>query len=207
MVPHLLRLSTVPLALLLAACTAAGPAREPAPDTGSPPGTSAAATASANAAVRATPDAPQRRHDPRQRASSPPSPSVPSPVAVRFDTQTLAALDRQPVTAQVHRTTLQCEGVPLYDLLRANDAVPEGTLRSPHLARYVLVDARDGYRVVFSLAELDPGTGNRPVYVADRCDGEALSAEDGPVRLLAPGDVRAARSVRQVEAITVVVAP
>lgn len=201
MVPHLLRLSAAPVALLLAACTAAGTAREPAPDTGT------RAVGSAATADRTGPVAPQHRHDPRQRASSPSRPSVPSPVAIRFDAQTLAALDRQPVTAQVHRTTLQCEGVALYDLLRANDAVPEGALRSPHLARYVLVDARDGYRVVFSLAELDPGTGDRPVYVTDRCAGEALGADDGPVRLLAPGDVRAARSVRQVEAITVVVAP
>lgn len=144
--------------------------------------------------------------DPHLRASTPETP-IASPVVVPLDPGTLASLPREPVSARVHETTLSCEGVALFALLRASGAVPEGALRSAQLSRYVLVDARDGYRVLFSLAELDPGTGRRDVWLVDRCDGAALDDKDGPLRLLVPGDARAARSVRQVESISVVVAP
>lgn len=149
----------------------------------------------------------EHAQDPSLRASPPAAPEIASPVTVPLDATTLAAPPRQPVSARVHATTLQCEGVALVDLLRASGAIPEGRLGSAHLARYVLAGARDGYRVVFSLAELDPGTGNRGVFVVDRCDGRALSTDDGPLRLLVPGDVRAARSVRQLDSLNVVVAP
>lgn len=155
------------------------------------------ALASANAAAQ----------DPHLRASTPETPSIPSPVPVPLDPGAIAALPREPVSARVHETTLSCEGVSLFALLRASGAIPEGALRSAQLSRYVLVDARDGYRVLFSLAELDPGTGKRDVWLVDRCNGAALDDKDGPLRLLVPGDARAARSVRQVESISVVVAP
>jgi len=145
--------------------------------------------------------------DPALRASQPEPPGIASPVPVSLDDATLAALPRESVSARVHEATLHCEGVPLVALLRASGAIPEGRLGSPHLARYVLADARDGYRVLFSLAELDPGTGNRAAYVVDRCDGKALGDDTGPLRLLVPDDVRPARGVRQLDAITVVVAP
>ncbi|MCD9033662.1 hypothetical protein LDO32_18280 [Luteimonas sp. Y-2-2-4F] len=187
------RLLSPLLAVLLLGCSSAGPAREPAAPAAAAPSPAAAG--------------PPHRHDPRLRASSPRPPAVPSPVAVPLDEATLARLPRSAVSARVHETTLHCEGVPLIALLRASGAVPEGPLRGPHLSRYVLVGARDGYRVVFSLAELDPGTGDRAAWIVDRCGGAPLDAETGPLRLLVPGDVRAARSVRQLEAITVVVAP
>ena len=145
--------------------------------------------------------------DPHLRASPPEAPAIASPVAVPLDPAALAALPREAVSARVHETTLACVGVPLFALLRASGAVPEGALRSAQLSRYVLVDARDGYRVLFSLAELDPGTGKRGAWLVDRCNGAALGDKDGPLRLLVPDDARAARSVRQVESVNVVVAP
>lgn len=145
--------------------------------------------------------------DPHLRASQPETPALASPVSVPLDAQALSGLPRHAVKARVHEATLACEGVSLVDLLRASGAIPDGPLRSAQLSRYVQVDARDGYRVLFSMAELDPGTGNRAVYVVDRCHGTALDTTDGPLRLLVPGDVGAARSVRQLESINVVVAP
>jgi hypothetical protein len=67
--------------------------------------------------------------------------------------------------------------------------------------------AADGYRVAFSLAELDPKLGNHKVLVANACDGKALSAADSPLRLVVPGEVRAARSVRQIRALRLVALP
>lgn len=145
-------------------------------------------------------------HDPELRASQPESPPIASPVAVPLDAQARTGLPRHAVEATAHGRTLHCEGVALVDLLRAAGAMPDA-LRGPHLARYVLVTARDGYRAVFSLAELDPSLGNNAAVLADRCDGEALGDEAGPLRLVAPAESRPARWVRQVESIAVVVAP
>ena len=160
-------------------------------------------------ALPASPSASAHDHaqDVGLRASEPQAPDIPSPVAVPLEAAQRSTLPRHAVEARIHDTTLQCEGVALVDLLRSSGAIPDGRVGSPHLSRYVLAEGRDGYRVLFSLAELDPGTGNRDVFVVDACGGRPLNDADGPVRLLVPGDVRAARSVRQLHAVTVVVAP
>ncbi|MCL1635407.1 molybdopterin-dependent oxidoreductase [Luteimonas sp. SX5] len=138
------------------------------------------------------------------RASEPMSPS---PFVVPLDAATLAKLPREPVKASAHGQDLDCEGVALAGLLRATGAVPADPLRGPQLARYLLVTARDGYRAIYSLAELDPSLSDRRVLLVDHCSGKPLDDDDGPLRLIAPGDARPARWVRQVKSITVVAAP
>ena len=99
------------------------------------------------------------------------------------------------------------EGVLLEELLR-KAGVPQGeNLRGPSMASYVLAEATDGYRVVFSLAELDSGVLDSEVIVADTMDGAPLGAQQGPFRLVAPHEKRPARWVRMLKAITVVRAP
>jgi DMSO/TMAO reductase YedYZ molybdopterin-dependent catalytic subunit len=99
------------------------------------------------------------------------------------------------------------EGVLLQDLL-AKAGVPQGEqLRGASMATYVIAEAADGYRVVFSLAELDSGILESEVMVADTVDGAPLSAQQGPFRLVAPHEKRPARWVRMLKAITVVRAP
>ncbi len=183
----------VPLTVLLSACASTGPTRSPAAE--SPP-----------SAITNSP-AEQPAHDPRLHAAPPSAPPLPSPVVVPLDAATLAALPREPVTATAHGKTLHCDGIPLFALLRASAAMPTDPLRGAQLTRYVQVDARDGYRVLFTLAELDSTLGKRKVFLTDRCGGKPLSDDDGPLRLVVPDESRAARWVRQVEAITVIVAP
>lgn len=134
-------------------------------------------------------------------------PAAPSPQAVPLDQATLSALPRERVLASAHGQALDCEGVSLAALLRQTGAIPADKLPSASLSRYVLADARDGYRVLYSLAELDPGTGNRKVFIVDRCNGQPLDDKDGPLRLIAPEDARPARWVRQLKSLTVVTAP
>jgi hypothetical protein len=67
----------------------------------------------------------------------------------------------------------------------------------------VLVEAADGYRVVFSMAELEPELTDKVIMLADTKDGEPLSPQDGPFRIIVPGDKRPTRWVRQVTAVTV----
>ena len=66
-----------------------------------------------------------------------------------------------------------------------------------------VLKAAGGYAVVFGLAELDPATRADPVVLADEADGAALTEADGPFSIVAVGDLRPARSARQVTAIEI----
>jgi DMSO/TMAO reductase YedYZ molybdopterin-dependent catalytic subunit len=72
------------------------------------------------------------------------------------------------------------------------------------MATYILAEAEDGYRVIFSLAELDSGILESEVMVADTMDGAPIGPKQGPFRLVAPHEKRPARWVRMLKSITVV---
>ena len=96
------------------------------------------------------------------------------------------------------------EGVPLEEILR-KAGVPNGEhLRGAAMATYIVAEAADGYRVVFSLAELDSGILDSDVIVADTMDGAPLSEKEGPFKIVAPHEKRPARWVRMLKSITVV---
>jgi DMSO/TMAO reductase YedYZ molybdopterin-dependent catalytic subunit len=96
------------------------------------------------------------------------------------------------------------EGVLLQTLL-ARAGAPQGhDMRGPAMATYLLAEASDGYRVVFSLAELDADFTDAQVLVADTLDGAPLSGNLGPLRLVVPQDKRPARWVRMLKSLTVV---
>ena len=96
------------------------------------------------------------------------------------------------------------EGVLLEELLR-RAGIPQGEqLRGASMATYVLAEAEDGYRVIFSLAELDSGILDSDVIVADTMDGAPIGPKQGPFRLVAPHEKRPARWVRMLKTITVV---
>ena len=99
------------------------------------------------------------------------------------------------------------EGVLLEDILN-KAGVPHGEqLRGPAMAIYVIAQAQDGYRVVFSLAELDSGILESEIIVADTMDGASLAPKQGPFRIVAPHEKRPARWVRMLTSLTVVQAP
>jgi DMSO/TMAO reductase YedYZ molybdopterin-dependent catalytic subunit len=101
------------------------------------------------------------------------------------------------------KKTEKYEGVLVEELLR-RAGVPQGEqLRGASMAFYVIAGAEDGYRVVFSLAELNSGVLDSEVIVADTMDGVPLPAKDGPFRLVAPRDKRPARWVRMLKSLTV----
>lgn len=95
------------------------------------------------------------------------------------------------------------EGVRLSDLL-TKAGVPLGEkLRGRALATYVVVQASDGYAVVFSMAEIDPAMNNNRIILADTMNGKPLGEHEGPLKIVAPGDNRPARWVRMVNALRV----
>jgi len=72
-------------------------------------------------------------------------------------------------------------------------------LHNNELGRVVLVEAADGYRVAFGIAELDPNISGRQVYLSARDTSRGRSW-----RILVPGDGRGARWVRDVVRIQVI---
>jgi DMSO/TMAO reductase YedYZ molybdopterin-dependent catalytic subunit len=93
-------------------------------------------------------------------------------------------------------------GWPLRAIL-ARAGVRIDTLHAAALARRIVAEASDGYRIVLALSDLDASINPRQVIVANRQDGQALPADEGPIRLVIGGDARPARWVRQLVAIRI----
>lgn len=94
-------------------------------------------------------------------------------------------------------------GTLLVNLL-VDAGVPLGKeLRGEKLLKYLVIDAEDGYKVVFTLAETDPEFSASPLLLATHVDGNPLPASEGPFRLIAPQDKRPTRWVRQVSRIKI----
>jgi DMSO/TMAO reductase YedYZ molybdopterin-dependent catalytic subunit len=96
------------------------------------------------------------------------------------------------------------EGVLLYDILKQAGAPLDKQLMGKALASYILAEARDGYQVLYGLAEIDPSFGANKIIVADTVNGKPLFEYQGPFRLVVPGDKKGARSIRMLEKISVV---
>src|SRR3954447_19288779 len=96
------------------------------------------------------------------------------------------------------------EGVWVYQVLQRAGAPQESTLRGKALAGYVLAEAQDGYQVLFSLAELDPGFIDNEILLADTANGKPLFGAQGRFRLVVPKDKQGARSVRMPTKLEVV---
>jgi DMSO/TMAO reductase YedYZ molybdopterin-dependent catalytic subunit len=128
---------------------------------------------------------------------------VRSPVQLRAED--LAKMPRETVLVQEEDgTKVAYEGVPLRDVLARAGAPLGKELRGKALATYVLAKARDGYQVVFGLAEVDASFANETILVADKRDGKALFGYQGPFRLVCPNDKAGARSVRMLETLEIV---
>lgn len=95
-------------------------------------------------------------------------------------------------------------GVAVRDVLLKAGAPLGDKLRGPAQATGVLVKCKDGYTVLFALAEFDEAFSDRTIILANREDGEILPPSAAPLRIVSPGDKRGARSARQVVAIEIV---
>lgn len=115
----------------------------------------------------------------------------------------LHRLPRLEVATNDHETAATFEGVSLRTLL-SEAKVPEGKeIRGEYLSWVVVVDAADGYRAVYALAEFDPAFTPDRALLVDTRDGKPLAASEAPLRIVLPEEKRPARWVRQVVRIWV----
>ena len=121
---------------------------------------------------------------------------------------TLAALAAVPhKTISVYnehtKATETYSGVPLIDLV-----TKLGVASQPHgkdLAIYLEAIGSDGYKAVYSVGEVNPDVHDGTVLVADSEDGKPIAA-DGPLKLVATGEKRPARWVRNLVGVRVLAA-
>jgi molybdopterin-dependent oxidoreductase-like protein protein len=116
----------------------------------------------------------------------------------------LKGMPRTTVTVSEAGRQVTYEGVLVGELLKRAGAPVGRDLSGKALATYVRASAKDGYEVAFSLAELDPSFTSSDIIVADTIDGKPLFDYQGPLRIVAPHDKRAARSIRMLQRIEVV---
>ena len=126
------------------------------------------------------------------------------PAQLTLTAEDLAKMPRATAALTSDGNTTTYEGVLLYDILaKAGWQFGRG-MTGKGMASYVIVIAKDGYQVVFSLAEIDPMFGGAKVIIADKADGAALPGREKPFRVVAPGEKMHARSIYSLVKIEVV---
>ena len=116
----------------------------------------------------------------------------------------LQKMPQHSVKLKEHGTEVAYTGASLHDLLVRAGAPTGNQLHGRALACYLLASARDGYQAVFTLTEMDPTFTDDELLVVDRVDGNPLSDQQGPLRIIVPHDKKPARSVRMLQKLEVV---
>jgi hypothetical protein len=116
----------------------------------------------------------------------------------------LAKLPHVDATVSSHNVQGTYRGVPLGELLRLVDRPAGEALRGKALATAISVEASDGYRVLFALAEVDSGFSNKVIFLADSRNGAPLDSAEGPFRIIVPDEKRPARWAKNVARIRLI---
>jgi hypothetical protein len=95
-------------------------------------------------------------------------------------------------------------GVSMRELLTRAGAPLGDKLRGAALLTGVIVRCKDNYSVLYSLAEFDENFSQRMIILADQEEGQILPPSAAPLRIVAPGDKKSARSAKQVASIEIV---
>lgn len=90
------------------------------------------------------------------------------------------------------------KGVLLWDVIAAETALDDDIKSA--LRKVVMVTARDGHQVAFSIGEIVPDFGNRPVMIGYELEDQPIP--DG-LRMVSPGDLRGARYVKDVVSLEI----
>ncbi|MGH8013044.1 MAG: molybdopterin-dependent oxidoreductase [Candidatus Binataceae bacterium] len=128
--------------------------------------------------------------------------AVPHPLTLQlYDLEKLPALTVTARDAQGGKVRFR--GVTLWSILNRAGVPRRERRRGAMMLDYVIVDALDGYRVVFSLAELDPKLSKLEMLLAYQRNGHPIPPPEGPFRIVIPSEKYNARWVREVTALDV----
>jgi len=127
-----------------------------------------------------------------------------------LDRDQLAALGTETVGWTVHGTRREVTGVRL-DKVLAHLGFTSGPMgrdvpvqqKRAGYRKVLVATASDGYRAVFSVAEVVDGMGPSKVLIVWAVNGQPLPPEEGPFRLAALTDAEPSRSLRQLQKIEV----
>lgn len=107
--------------------------------------------------------------------------------SVKMKTADFAKLQRRDLKAKDHDgNEATFSGFELREILAAAGAKFGKDLRGPMIAQYLVVEAADGYRAVFSLTELEPEFSDKTVILADQREGKALAPHQGTWQVTRP---------------------
>lgn len=95
------------------------------------------------------------------------------------------------------------KGVALIEILEKAGVTTGARLRGENLAKYVLITAADGYKVLYALAEIDPEFTDQVILLATEKDGQPLPSGEGPFRIVKPNEKKPARWIREVRSIKI----
>src|SRR5215475_3774974 len=115
-----------------------------------------------------------------------------------------AKLPHVSASVSSHNVQGAYRGVLLGELLRLVERPAGDSLRGKALATAISVEAADGYRVAFALAEVDSAFTNKVIFLADAKNGAPLDTAEGPFRLIVPDEKKPARWVKKVIRIRLV---
>jgi DMSO/TMAO reductase YedYZ molybdopterin-dependent catalytic subunit len=128
---------------------------------------------------------------------------VPHPLNLSLD----QLVDLQHITETVadrKGNSLSYRGIPLEIILKLAGLKFGGMSTARAAAGMCLIaKGADGYKAVFSLAELDGQFRKSLVILADRENGKPFDSASGPLKIVAPDDAIHARWVHRVVSITV----
>ena len=122
------------------------------------------------------------------------------PVPVRIDPSTLSRSSLKTLGRDGKEHVYS--GVLLSELL-TKSGIALGN-KSESINSYIITKAKDSYKSIFSLAEIDPLFAEQPILIADKIDGNALSQSDAPFQVIVPSDKIQTRWVRQLVSIELV---
>lgn len=98
-------------------------------------------------------------------------------------------------TAGMDKSVKVGTGVSLLSVIQSVALQTDKAVKHHDLKFLVVVEAHDGYRVFFSLAELLPQGGHAEAWLLWAVDGKPLSGKESPLRLVVPTDKAADRAI------------
>ena len=100
------------------------------------------------------------------------------------------------------------QGVLIRDVLKeAGIKFGDKQSRGDLLLSYLVIEAADGYKVLFALSDFEADLTDKLLLLADTADDKPIDVKDGPLRLIIPDEKKHARWVRQVVSLKVVRTP